>query len=51
MDSPKESPRQARVKFWFVCALFLLLMVLAHGGAELQAERDAALTYPRKCIS
>jgi hypothetical protein len=41
MDSPKESPSQARAKFWFVFALFVFLMALAHGGAELQARLEA----------
>ena len=41
MDTPKESPGQSRARFWFVFALFILLMGLAHGGAELQARLDA----------
>ena len=41
MDTAKESPGQSRAKFWFVFALFLLLMALAHGGAALQARLDA----------
>jgi hypothetical protein len=35
MDIPKETPGQSRAKFWFVFALFLVLMALAHGAAEL----------------
>src|SRR5438128_694533 len=38
MDSPKEPSGRSRAKFWFVFALFLLLMVLAHGGAELKVR-------------
>ena len=45
MNTPMESPGQSRAQIWFVCALFVVLMVLAHGGAELQgwlAARSAA---------
>ncbi len=41
MDTPKESPGQSRAKFWFVFALFVVLMALAHGGAELRGWLDA----------
>ncbi|HVO71363.1 MAG TPA: peroxidase family protein, partial [Aggregatilineaceae bacterium] len=45
MDTLMESPGQSRARVWFVCALFVVLMVLAHGGAELRgwlAARSAA---------
>ena len=41
MDTPKESSGQSRARFWFVFALFILLMGLAYSGAELQARLDA----------
>jgi hypothetical protein len=41
MDTPKEFPGQSRARFWFVFALFILLMGLAYSGAELQARLDA----------
>ena len=41
MDTPKESPGQSRTKVWFVFSLFLFLMALAHGVAELHAWMDA----------
>jgi Animal haem peroxidase len=31
----EETPRLARARFWFAFALFLLLMALAHGAAQL----------------
>ncbi len=42
----KESPSQSRARFWFVCALFVVLMVLAHAAAELQAWLDARAPGP-----
>src|ERR1700747_2460249 len=41
MDISNEFPGQARARFWFVAALFLLLMILAHGGAELKGWLDS----------
>jgi hypothetical protein len=41
MDTQYESPGEARSRYWFVFALFLVLMALAHGGAELRAMLDA----------
>jgi Animal haem peroxidase len=41
MDTAHESQGEARARFWFVFALFLVLMALAHGGAELKAWLDA----------
>src|SRR5206468_2066073 len=41
MDTARESQGEARARFWFVFALFLVLMALAHGGAELKAWLDA----------
>jgi len=38
MKTTGESSAQSHTKFWFVCALFVLLMALAHGGAELQGK-------------
>ena len=39
MDIVKESPGQSRAKFWFVFALFVLLMTLAYGGAAFEAPQ------------
>ena len=36
-----ESPALSRARYWFVFVLFLVLMALAHGAAELQAWLDA----------
>ncbi len=41
MRSFKETPNLSRARVWFVFALFLVLMVLAHGAAELQARLNA----------
>jgi hypothetical protein len=41
MDTARYFPGQSRARFWFVFALFVVLMVLAHGGAELRAALDA----------
>ena len=41
MRTFKETPSQSRARFWFVFALFLVLMALAHGAAELQARLKA----------
>src|ERR1700722_3900731 len=41
MDTAKKSSGRSGAQFWFVFALFILLMALAHGGAELQAQLDA----------
>jgi hypothetical protein len=40
MGNSNEFPGQSRARFWFVFALFLFLMVLAHGAAELRAWID-----------
>src|SRR4051812_47122737 len=40
MNTPRESPGMARARFWFVFAVFLVLMALAHGGAESKAALD-----------
>jgi len=37
MDTPNEFG-QPRARFWFVCVVFLLLMGLAYGGAELRVR-------------
>jgi Animal haem peroxidase len=44
MDIRKETPGQSRAKFWFVFALFLVLMAIAHISAELQARLGAHAT-------
>ena len=41
MRNSKETPSLSRARVWFVFALFLVLMVLAHGAAELQARLNA----------
>src|SRR6266542_3012240 len=41
MEAAKQFPGQARARVWFVFALFVVLMALAHGGAELKAMLDA----------
>jgi hypothetical protein len=41
METPHESPGESRGRYWFVFALFLALIALAHGGAELKAMLDA----------
>ncbi len=41
MELQYETPGQAKARFWFVFALFLVLMLLAHLGAELRAVMDA----------
>src|SRR5262249_49699939 len=41
MDSSREFPGQPRARFWFVFALFLFLMLVVHGGAELRGWLDA----------
>ena len=41
MHTAQKFPGQARARFWFVLVLFLVLMALAHGGAELKALLDA----------
>jgi hypothetical protein len=41
MDTPVETPGQAKARFWFVFALFIVLMALAHAGAEVRAGLDA----------
>jgi len=45
MDTPQEA-HNFRARFWFVFVLFVVLMALAHGAAELQALRDARSTVP-----
>jgi hypothetical protein len=40
MRNPRESSGLSRARFWFACALFLVLMALALGGAELKARLD-----------
>jgi hypothetical protein len=40
MSTPHESPELSRARYWFVFALFLVLMVFVHGGAELQVRLD-----------
>src|SRR5215470_12100564 len=44
MDISTNFPGQARARFWFVFWLFLFLMALAHGGAELRGWLDAHQT-------
>ena len=46
MTTPMESPGQSRARLWFVCALFVVLMLLAHGGAELRGWLDARAGAP-----
>jgi hypothetical protein len=41
MRTFKETPTVRRARYWFVFALFLVLMALAHGAAELKAWQDA----------
>ena len=41
-----ETPSQGRARFWFVCALFLVLLALAHGAAELKAWLDSRSPVP-----
>ena len=41
MDISNDFPGQSRARFWFVFALFIFLMVVAHGGAELKGWLDA----------
>jgi hypothetical protein len=41
VDNARNFPGQSRARFWFVFALFVVLMVLAHGGAEVKAALDA----------
>src|SRR5271163_4376733 len=41
MNISNDFPGQARARFWFVLWLFLVLMALAHGAAELQGWLDA----------
>jgi len=41
MQQFDETPSQSRARFWFVGLLFLVLIALAHGGAELKAWMDA----------
>src|SRR5215468_11212574 len=40
MDISNDFPGQSRARFWFVFALFVFLMVLAHGAAELKGSLD-----------
>src|SRR3989442_7175172 len=44
MRSTQESASEARARFWFVLVVFVLLMGLAHAGAELAAQLDARST-------
>jgi len=39
--TPQETQLQTHAKYWFVFALFVVLMALAHGGAELQGWLDS----------
>jgi hypothetical protein len=41
MSAAQESPVQARGRLWFVFALFVVLMALAHGLAEVKGRLDA----------
>jgi|HubBroStandDraft_5_1064220.scaffolds.fasta_scaffold00205_5 hypothetical protein len=41
MNISNEFPGQPRARFWFVFWLFLFLMALAHGAAELKGYLDA----------
>jgi hypothetical protein len=41
MRTFKETPGQTHARYWFVLALFLVLMALAHGAAEFKAWQDA----------
>ncbi len=41
MNISNDFPGQSRARFWFVLWLFLVLMALAHGAAELQGWLDA----------
>ena len=40
MRTFKETPRLTHARYWFVFALFIVLMALAYGAAELQALRN-----------
>src|ERR1700757_4971977 len=41
MDISNDFPGQSRARFWFVFALFIFLLTLAHGAAELKGSLDA----------
>src|SRR5271168_1497403 len=41
MDISNDFPGQSRARFWFVFWLFLFLMALAYGAAELRGWLDA----------
>src|SRR5215472_1376603 len=41
MDISNDFPGQSRARFWFVFTLFVFLMVLTHGGAELKGWLNA----------
>ncbi len=41
MNISDDFPGQSRARFWFVFALFIFLMVVAHGGAELRGWLDS----------
>jgi hypothetical protein len=43
MPNTPESPSQSRAKYWFVLLLFVVLIALAHGLAELAEYRDQHL--------
>jgi hypothetical protein len=46
MRTAQELPGVARARFWFVFVVFLVLMGLAHGGAELKVLLDARAAAP-----
>jgi hypothetical protein len=52
MRTAKETLTVSQARFWFVFALFLVLMALAHGGAEVKALLDAhaAAGVPRHTV-
>ena len=46
MGAVKETPGLIRGRYWFVFALFVVLMAIAHGAAELKATMDARALSP-----
>jgi len=50
MSTPRESSELSRARYWFVFALFLVLMVFVHGGALLQGWLDTRSTVPGRPV-
>lgn len=46
MVMPHETPGQTRARYWFVFAVFVVLMVLAHLGAQVKGALDARAGSP-----